>query len=140
VRAPGGERYWRAIKRGSGGVRLEAEEETTREVFEGLWPLTEGRRIAKRRRRIEDGSLVWEIDAFTDRELFLAEVELPATTTEVPLPDWLRPFVARDVTEDPAYLNETLAATPARPPASPAAPATSAEPAEPGPTPSPPDS
>jgi CHAD domain-containing protein/CYTH domain-containing protein len=119
VRAPGGERYWRAIKRGSGGVRLEAEEETTREVFEGLWPLTEGRRIAKRRRRIEDGSLVWEVDEFTDRELFLAEVELPATTAEVPLPEWLQPFVARDVTDDPAYLNETLAATPGSAPSPP---------------------
>jgi CHAD domain-containing protein/CYTH domain-containing protein len=117
VRGPDGERYWRAIKRGSGRGRLEAEEETTRAMFEALWPLTEGRRIAKRRRRIEDGSLVWEIDEFTDRDLLVAEVELPAATTAVALPDWLRPFVVRDVTDDPAYLNETLASSPGREPA-----------------------
>jgi CHAD domain-containing protein/CYTH domain-containing protein len=117
VRGPDGERYFRAIKRGAGAARLEVEEETTRAVFDGLWPLTEGRRVSKVRHRIEDGALVWEVDAFTDRELFVAEVELPAATTAVALPEWLRPFVERDVTEDPAYKNETIAATPGRPPA-----------------------
>ena len=115
VRGPEGERYWRALKQGAGLTRLEAEEETTREVFETLWPLTEGRRVAKRRHRVQDGSLVWEIDAFTDRDLVLAEVELPARATDVALPDWLGPLVVCDVTDDPAFLNENLAATPGVP-------------------------
>jgi len=115
VRGPGGERYWRAVKQGAGLTRLEAEEETTREVFEALWPLTEGRRVAKQRRRVQDGSLTWEIDAFTDRDLVVAEVELPASATDVALPDWLRPLVLREVTDDPAYLNENLATTPGAP-------------------------
>ncbi len=47
-----GERYWRGLKQGAGPQRFETEEEITREVFEVLWPLTEGRRISKRRRKI----------------------------------------------------------------------------------------
>jgi CYTH domain-containing protein len=109
------------VKRGAGGIRLEAEEETTREVFDALWPLTEGRRVSKRRRRVREGGRVWELDAFTDRELVLAEVELPARAAEVAVPEWLRPYVLRDVTGDPAYLNENLAA--ARAPEPTAAPA-----------------
>jgi CYTH domain-containing protein len=111
VRGPGGERYWRGLKQGVGPARLEAEEETTREIFDALWPLTEGRRVAKRRHRVQEGALLWEIDEFTDRDLVLAEVELPARAHEVPLPDWLQPLVVRDVTGDAAYLNENLAAT-----------------------------
>ncbi len=111
VRGSEGERFFRAVKRGTGAARLEAEEETSREVFEALWPLTEGRRIAKRRHKVREGALVWEIDAFTDRDLVVAEVELPARETDVQVPEWLRPLVVREVTGDPAYLDENLAAT-----------------------------
>ena len=107
--ADGAERYWRGLKQGIGRARLEAEEETTHEVFDALWALTEGRRVAKRRYKVEDGVLVWEIDEFTDRDLVVAEVEMPARAGEPPLPDWLRPLVVREVTDDPAYLNENLA-------------------------------
>jgi CHAD domain-containing protein/CYTH domain-containing protein len=112
---PGGERFWRGLKQGSGRARLDAEEETTREVFEALWPLTEGRRVSKRRRQVAEGGLVWEIDEFTDRPLVVAQVELPAGSPSVALPDWLRPLVQREVTDDPAYRNESLAM--AHPPA-----------------------
>ncbi len=71
--------------------------------------------MAKRRHRVPEGSLVWEIDEFTDRDLVLAEIELPARSADVPLPDWLRPLVVRDVTDDPAYLNENLATAPGAP-------------------------
>jgi CHAD domain-containing protein/CYTH domain-containing protein len=110
VRGAGGERWFRALKQGTGLRRLEAEEETSREVFETLWPLTEGRRVEKRRFRVEDGGLVWEIDEFTDRELVLAEVELPAAARDAPLPGWLAPHVVQEVTGDAAYLNENLGA------------------------------
>jgi CYTH domain-containing protein len=114
MRGPDGERFVRALKQGSGLARLEAEEEATREVFDALWPLTAGRRIAKRRRKVEEGGLVWEIDEFTDRELVLAEVELPAGGSPR-LPEWLAPLVRREVTDDPAYANENLAAGEAAP-------------------------
>jgi CHAD domain-containing protein/CYTH domain-containing protein len=110
VRGPdGNERFWRALKHGAGPQRLEAEEETTREVFDALWGLTAGRRVRKRRHHVPDAGVVWEIDQFSDRDLVLAEVELPANAPEASPPEWLRPFVVREVTGDPAYLNETLA-------------------------------
>jgi adenylate cyclase len=109
VESPGGVELYRTIKEGSGLVRLEVEETVEPEVFARLWPLTEGRRLRKRRYGVADGGLMWEIDEFLDRNLVLAEVELPAPVAEVPIPEWLRPLVEREVTEDLAYSNLRLA-------------------------------
>lgn len=106
-----GTRFHRTVKLGTGVTRIEIEEETTEELFTALWPHTDGCRIAKRRYLIPDGVLTWEIDEFLDRPLVLAEVELPRADTEVQPPSWLAPYVERDVTGDPAYLNLTLATT-----------------------------
>lgn len=99
----------RSLKHGSGLVRVELQEEVDPELFDRLWPLTEGRRLTKRRYRISDGGLVWEVDEFTDRDLWLAEVELAGAAQEVVLPGWLAPYVVREVTEEPEYLNVNLA-------------------------------
>ena len=100
----------RTVKEGSGLTRLEVEEALTPEVFDSLWPLTQGRRLRKRRYRVPDGDMTWEIDEFMDRDLVLAEVELsPGSPTDVELPAWLRPHVEREVTEDEAYSNLRLA-------------------------------
>jgi CYTH domain-containing protein len=109
VRTRERERYYRTVKSGTGLARLELEEETTRDVFEAMWPLTAGRRVSKRRYRIPDGGVVWEVDEFTDRGLVLAEVELSRVDQPVVLPDWLAPTVARDVTGEPEYVNANLA-------------------------------
>ena len=101
--------YFRTVKIGAGLVRTELEEETSAEVFKSMWPLTKGKRLTKRRHRVPDGPLAWEIDEFTDRELVLAEIELPSAETPVEIPDWLEPFIEREVTGDVAYLNSTLA-------------------------------
>lgn len=105
----GKEELVRTIKEGTGISRLEVEEPVPAELFARLWPLTEGRRIRKRRHRVKDGDLTWEIDEFRDRNLVVAEVELPSPSTEVTPPDWLRPHVVREVTDDPAYTNYRLA-------------------------------
>jgi CHAD domain-containing protein/CYTH domain-containing protein len=102
----------RTVKEGSGLTRLEVEEPVTPGVFDQFWPLTEGRRLRKRRYRIPEGDLVWEIDEFLDRDLVLAEVELPGPTSEIAIPGWLRPHVIREVTQDPAYTNAQLASGP----------------------------
>jgi len=103
----------RTVKEGSGLTRLEVEESLTPDVFDRLWPLTEGRRLRKRRYRVPDGDLTWEIDEFLDRDLVMAEVELtPGAPSEVEVPGWLRPFVDREVTGDDAYSNFKLASTP----------------------------
>jgi CYTH domain-containing protein len=111
VRTLDGERYDRTVKLGAGVRRIEVEEATTRELFDALWPLTAGRRVRKRRHLVPDGDLTWEIDDFADRDLVLAEVEFPASgaQTRVAIPNWLAPYVVRDVTDEPEYVNARLA-------------------------------
>ncbi len=109
VRHAGGVDYKRTVKAGSGVARIEIDEATTEAVFEAMWPLTEGCRVTKRRYEVPDGDLTWEIDEFTDRELYLAEVELPSADREPEIPAWLRPHVVREVTDEPAYVNLNLA-------------------------------
>jgi CHAD domain-containing protein/CYTH domain-containing protein len=101
--------YFRTVKVGAGLVRTELEEETSAEMFKSMWSLTKGRRLTKRRHRVTEGELTWEIDEFTDRDLVLAEIELPSAETAVEIPKWLEPFVDREVTGEVAFLNSTLA-------------------------------
>nr|MDQ3035088.1 hypothetical protein [Myxococcota bacterium] len=103
------ERWYRTIKMGKGLSRIELEEETTREIFARMWPLTKGHRVRKRRWKVPEGERVWEIDEFRDRELTLAEIELPTEHTDVTIPAWLAPFVVREVTDEPGYVNLNLA-------------------------------
>jgi CHAD domain-containing protein/CYTH domain-containing protein len=109
VTTRGGTRWFRTVKLGAGVARQEFEEPTEEALFDALWPLTEGRRVRKRRYRIPDGAVVWEIDEFIDRDLVLAEAELPSESFQPTLPGWLEPYVTREVTDDPTYLNITLA-------------------------------
>ena len=101
--------YFRGVKLGQGVRRIEIEEPTTRELFESLWPLTEGCRIRKRRHVVGEGRLVWEVDEFLDRPLVLAEVELASAATRPELPEWLARVSVREVTDDPRYTNLHLA-------------------------------
>jgi CHAD domain-containing protein/CYTH domain-containing protein len=94
TRTNGKEELLRTIKEGAGISRLEVEE---------------GRRIRKCRHHVKDGDLTWEIDEFRDRNLVVAEVELPSPSTEVTTPEWLHPYIVREVTDDPAYSNYRLA-------------------------------
>jgi CYTH domain-containing protein len=105
----GEERWVRSIKAGTGIARIEVEEEVTRELFEQLWPLTLGRRVRKRRHYLPDAGLTWEVDEFLDRELVLAELELPHEAHRVQVPAWLAPVLVREVSHEPEYLNSALA-------------------------------
>jgi CHAD domain-containing protein/CYTH domain-containing protein len=109
LRWNGSEAWFRTVKSGSGLERVELEEATTSEVFEGIWPLTDGRRVRKRRYRVPAGELVWEIDQFLDRDLVLAEVELTAADTPVVPPEWLQPYLVREVTGEAEFENRHLA-------------------------------
>jgi len=108
-RGSGSERWLRTVKSGSGVSRLEIEEETSRKVFDTLWPLTWGSRLTKRRFLVADGDVVWEVDEFTDRDLVLAEIELTSPDDEVEIPGWLRPYVVREVTDEDGYSGAALA-------------------------------
>jgi adenylate cyclase len=105
----GGEQFFRTIKHGVGVQRLEMEEELDRASFDRLWPETAGRRVRKRRHVVANGDDHWEIDEFLDRSLVLAELEFDDPESTVVIPDWLSPVLVRDVTDEPAYTNRSLA-------------------------------
>ncbi len=67
----------------------------------------QGRTIAKRRYSLTHAGRIWTVDAFEGAlaGLLLAEVELDHVGQEVDLPPWL----GREVTDDPRYLNSALA-------------------------------
>jgi len=102
--------HWvRTVKLGRGMARIEVEENTTDALGAALFALTPGRRVTKLRYAVPDGALTWEIDDFTDRDLVLAEVELPSVETTVVIPSWLAPYIVRDVTDEHAFTNWMLA-------------------------------
>ena len=96
-------------KRGSGLAREEAEIELDSANFEQLWPLTEGRRLRKRRHVIPHGDLKIELDVYEEElgGLLVAEVEFPSEDEagDFQPPDW----IGEEVTGEERYLNETLA-------------------------------
>jgi adenylate cyclase len=97
------------VKRGSGRTRDEEEIEVTEQQFEALWPLTEGRRLAKVRYLVPHDTSTIEVDVFEGDlgELVTGEVEFEseAASDEFEPPHWL----GEEVTGDPRYANETLA-------------------------------
>jgi adenylate cyclase len=97
------------IKSGTGRTRVEEEIVLDRERFEALWPLTEGRRIAKTRHLLPHGALEIELDVYSGEldGLLVAEVEFPdeGSADAFEVPDWF----GKEVTGDRTYLNETLA-------------------------------
>jgi adenylate cyclase len=97
------------VKRGGGLVRQENERPIDADTFERLWPSTAGRRICKRRHRVEHGGLVWEVDQFLDWPLWMAEVELPDADHVPQVPAWLGQVLGREVTHDPRWRNFALA-------------------------------
>ena len=93
-------RYYRRVKSRSGRLG-ELEERISRRAFQRIWPLTEGRRVRKRRYAIASGDRVWEIDVFLDRELVLAEVRPP--DRDVDIPEWLAPYVRREFSGEEVF-------------------------------------
>jgi adenylate cyclase len=104
-----GEKLLLTAKRGSGISRDEAEVEIDRKAFESLWPLTEGRRLHKRRYLIPHGELAFELDVYEGglEGLVMAEVEFGSEREALSFqpPGW----IGEEVTGDERYLNETLA-------------------------------
>lgn len=98
------------VKSGPAHVRVEEELDIDDRRFESLWPLTEGRRIAKTRHVVPLGDgLAAELDVFhgPHEGLLVAEVEFPSAEASAAFapPDWL----GREVTGDARYANQSLA-------------------------------
>jgi adenylate cyclase len=106
-----GDRLALTAKLGAGLSRQEAEIELDPESFDQLWPLTEGRRVHKRRHLVPFGNMKIEVDVYEEEleGLVVAEIEFDseeeAHAFEPPV--WL----GEEVTGDHRYLNETLATT-----------------------------
>jgi CHAD domain-containing protein/CYTH domain-containing protein len=111
VRFPDGAEKWiRTVKAGDGIQRVELEEEADADSLRAMWRITKDRRVRKRRYSIrESADVVWEVDEFLDRDLVLAEIELPTRDTRFELPQWLQEVLDREVTDDPEYSNARLA-------------------------------
>lgn len=97
------------IKRGEGVEREETERTISEEEFERLWLRTKPRRLRKTRYVVNEGIYTWEVDAFRELDLFLAEVEITSADEQPPLPTWLEPHVVREVTDEKQYENYELA-------------------------------
>lgn len=83
--------------------KREVEFKLSPEQFYKYWPLTEGARIEKRRHKKTIKGFEFEIDAFTDRFLLLAECEV---TDEK---DLLKvPILGMDVTNNSSWSNKAL--------------------------------
>jgi CYTH domain-containing protein len=104
-----GEQPLLTAKRGSGLSREEAEVELDRKSFDRLWPLTEGRRLHKRRYVVPHGGLEIEVDVYEgDLEgLVVAEIEFDSEEEARRFEPTA--WMGEDVTGDERYLNETLA-------------------------------
>jgi CYTH domain-containing protein len=107
---------WLTVKHGKGVVREEHETQISPELFSALWPATEGRRVEKRRMLVPlEGDLVAEVDVFGGAlaGLVVAEVEFPSAeaATAFAAPGWF----GRDVSDDHAYKNQSLALSGAPP-------------------------
>jgi len=97
------------VKSGRGLSREEVTVELDPEQAEALWPLTEGRRVRKRRHLAERDGARWEIDIYGGglEGLATAEAEFPSEEEAAALepPDWL----GRELTDDRRFDNRSLA-------------------------------
>jgi CYTH domain-containing protein len=91
--------------KGEGGLtRNEVETEIHKDLFADLWHLTEGRRVEKVRLEKPYGAYKAEIDVYTDRDLIVAEIEVPSEEEAGKLTP-----IGLDVTEDKRFKNKNLA-------------------------------
>ena len=104
-----GDDYFLTVKEGSGLSRKETEIGITPQQFLALWPATEGRRLEKVRSLVAFGGLRIEIDRYTGAHgpLVVAEVEFTSVqeSERFEKPD----FLGREITEEDAYRNLSLA-------------------------------
>lgn len=108
-----GDKYYQTVKIGTGKRRKEVEVAITQEIYEELWPLTEGKRIEKTRYEIPHGEgdekLTIELDVYHGKleGLYTAEVEFKSEdmSTTFTAPNWF----GQEVTEDQRFKNQSLA-------------------------------
>ena len=108
LRGPDQPVTYRTTKSATGAVPTAPEGEVDEALFTSIWPLTQGRRVVKRRHLVTDYGLDWEIDQFLDRDLVMAEVAVSQDAAVV-VPEWLERYVVREVTGEREFTNRALA-------------------------------
>jgi CYTH domain-containing protein len=108
LRVPDQPVTYRSAKSATGALPAAPDGEVDEALFASIWPLTEGRRVVRRRHVVADYGLAWEIDQFLDRDLVMAEVAVPEDAPVV-VPEWLERYVVREVTGEREYTNRALA-------------------------------
>lgn len=99
-----GDKLYFTLKGNGSHAREELETRVSEDLFMNWWGFTQGSRVEKFRLEKPYGRYVAEIDVYTDRDLIIAEVEVPSleiANSLVPL--------GRDVTGDSRYKNRNLA-------------------------------
>lgn len=106
VRIAGDTAYITVKGKTVGDTRPEFEYEIPVADAREMLSLCDGRVICKTRYYVDFSGYRWEVDEFHGEldSLVLAEIELPESTHDYPLP----PFVGQDVTGDPRYYNSNL--------------------------------
>jgi adenylate cyclase len=104
-----GQRYFETVKLGRGEVRSELEIELTAAQFDTLWEANSGRRIEKTRYEVPQEGRIIEVDVYHGELAGLVIAECESASAEesrrfVP-PEWF----GKEVTDDPAYKNQSLA-------------------------------
>jgi len=104
-----GARHFLTIKAGRGETRLEEEIALKKDTFDSLWPLTNGKRVSKKRYRIPCDRRTIELDVYEGphRGLVTADVEFGSQREleSFRIPDWF----GRELTGNMRYTNESLA-------------------------------
>jgi len=99
------------VKSGSAPARVEVEVSIAPDQFAELWPLTEGRRVFKRRSRVPlAGGLTAELDIYEGVRSGLQVVEVEFSSESQANEFMPPPWFGREVTGDPRYTNAELAA------------------------------
>ena len=104
LRSFDGKQFILTLKDKKAEKRREVEWELDKKTFQKYWKLTKGRRVRKTRYTKEVKGNKIEFDAFTDRFLLMAEIEV----MDEKLLDGL-PKLGLDVTTDSSWTNKKLA-------------------------------
>jgi len=95
--------YYFTVKGEGDLARFESEKEIESKLFEQYWPKTKGNRVNKIRLIIPYHKYEAEIDVYTDRDLIVAEIEVPTIENAENLIS-----LGKDITSDRRYKNKNL--------------------------------
>lgn len=98
-----GTKYILTLKDNKGTKKREVEFKLSRAQFNKYWPITKGARVTKKRLEKKIKGHLFEIDAFTDRFLLIAECEVQSEEALTAVPK-----MGMDITGNSSWTNKRL--------------------------------